>query len=76
MIGEKDYYNHFVSFHQIDRETYDVDYQSAKPTIILAKPAALDSVCFWAISMISRDSKIKVDWMNVSQSQALVWVHI
>ncbi|XP_022346188.2 nonsense-mediated mRNA decay factor SMG9-like [Crassostrea virginica] len=28
---------------KIDRETYDVDYQSAKPTIILAKPATLDS---------------------------------
>ncbi|XP_061163494.1 nonsense-mediated mRNA decay factor SMG9-like [Saccostrea echinata] len=28
---------------KIERETYDGDYQSSKPTIILAKPSALDS---------------------------------
>ncbi|XP_062571267.1 nonsense-mediated mRNA decay factor SMG9-like, partial [Saccostrea cucullata] len=28
---------------KIEREAYDGDYQSSKPTIILAKPAALDS---------------------------------
>lgn len=32
-----------IGNRKIDRETYEAEYQSSKPTIILAKPAALDS---------------------------------
>lgn len=54
-------------FHQVDRETYEAEYQSSKPTIILAKPAALDSVWFFFIVKLSK---------NTQQNSGCVYIDI